>query len=225
MLTWAMAKNNRMKKNGLKYIVLIAIAGLLLYNSMYFKKLDVQKLVVETNLNPPDFAKQFWTAKFIPYLDSALEINSFISMLKGNSKAAFEKFSKTQGIGNAACFLVKGEGVIKSVSEDEVVVIVKSGSAETAAKLNTGIYFGNAVRDVTGKINMGDFGNTMDFNSVSSELNKIVRTQVVLPFKSKAIKGVTVQFVACAEINQEQISTTDIQLLPVKIIMKQIAGN
>jgi predicted lipoprotein len=153
-------------------------------------------------------------------MDSAVEINSFIKMLKENPKAVFEKYAKTQGIGNISFFLVKGEGIIESANEDDVLVTVKSATGEIQLKLNTGIYFGNAVRDVTGKISMGDFKNTMDFNSVSTELNKIVSTQVIQPFKAKAVKGTTVQFVGCAEINKEQVKIDNIELLPVKISLK-----
>lgn len=208
-------------KKWLKYIVLIAVAGLLAYNSVYFKKLDAKKEVVETNLNPAAFAQKFWAEKFTSYLDSAVEINGFVKMLQENPKDVFEKYSKTQGIGNVSFFLVKGEGMITDVQEDNIIVLSKAGTAALTVKLNTGIYFGNAVRDVTGLISMGDFSNTMDFNSVSSELNKIVRTQVILPFKTNVAKGKTVQFVGCAEINKEQINTAGIQLLPVKININQ----
>jgi predicted lipoprotein len=207
-------------KKWLKYIVLIAVAGLLAYNSMYFKKLDAKKEVAETELKPAEFAQKFWATKFTAYLDSAVEINSFVKMLQENPAAVFEKYSKTQGIGNVSFFLVKGEGLITDVQEDNVIVLAKAGAAALTVKLNTGIYFGNAVRDVTGLISMGDFSNTMDFNSVSSELNKIVRIQVILPFKAKAVKGTTVQFVGCVEINKEQINTDNIQLLPVKLNFK-----
>ena len=210
-----------MNKKWLKYIVLIAVAGLLAYNSVYFKKLDAKKEVAEMDMKPAEFAQKFWATKFSASLDSAVEINRFVKMLQENPKDVFEKYSKTQGIGNVSYFLVKAEGVITDVNEGNVIVLARSGAAELPVKLNTGIYFGNAVRDVTGLISMGDFSNTMDFNSVSSELNKILRTQVVLPFKTKAVKGTTVQFVGCAEINREQINTVDIQLLPVRINIKQ----
>lgn len=209
-----------MIKKWLKCIVLIAVTGLLVYNSVYFKKLDARNEVTATNLNPAEFAQKFWKEKFSHYMDSAVEIGDFINMLKENPKMVFEKYAKTQGIGNSSFFLVKGEGVIKSANEDEVLVALKHGSEEIQAKINTGIYFGNAVRDVTGMINMGNFSNTMDYNNVSSELNKIVRTQVVMPFKTKAEKGKTVQFVGCAEINKEQVKIDNIELLPVKISLK-----
>ncbi len=208
-------------KKWLKYIVLIAVAGLLAYNSVYFKKLDAKKDVPGIDMKPAEFAQKFWTEKFAAHLDSAVEINGFVKMLQENPKAVFEKYSKTQGIGNVSFFLVKGEGLVTDVQEDSVIVLAKTGTSAIEVKLNTGIYFGNAVRDVTGLISMGDFSNTMDYNSVSAELNKIVRTQVALPFKKQAVKGATVQFVGCVEINKEQINAADIQLLPVRINIQQ----
>jgi len=211
-----------MAKRLVKYLVLLIVIGLFGYNSVYFKKLDAKTMeqTAETNLSPVEIAQKFWTKQFHSYLDSAVEINGFLKMLKENPKQTFEKYSQSQGIGNTSFFLVKGDGVITNISDDDVTVAAKSNNDVTTIKLNTGIYFGNAVRDVTGKISMGDFSNTMDFNTVSSELNKIVHTQIVTPFKIKAVKGAAIQFVGCVEINQEQINTDNMQVLPVKIIVK-----
>ena len=206
-----------MKNKGLKYFILIVAAGLLAYNSVYFKKLDAQKTQISATLNPTDYAQKFWTSELPRYLDSSVEVNHLFNLLKVDPKTAFNQFAHTQGIGNTSVFLVKGEGVVESIAEDEVIVLAKSGTDKVLVKLNTGMYFGNAVRDATGIVKMDDFSNTRDFNIVSSELNKIVSKQVVLPFKSKAVKGMTVQFVACTEMNKEQIHTDDILLLPVRI--------
>ena len=107
------------------------------------------------------------------------------------------------------------------VKDDHVIVKENSGATETKVKLNTGLYFGNAVRDVTGLIKMGDFGNTIDYNSVSSELNKIVQAEVIYPFKTKAKKGDSISFIGCAEINKDQVNTDNIELLPVKISLNK----
>lgn len=209
-----------MNKKWLKYIVLIAVAGLLAYNSVYFKKLDAKKEVAAIGLKPAEFAQKFWTNQFIPYCTNAVEINSFIKMLKENPEKTFKEYAYTTRIGSSSCFLIKGEGKIVSIKEDDVIVAAKFGTDISEVQLTTGMYFGNAVRDVTGKINMGDFSNTSDYNAVSSELNKIVSTQVVMPFKTKAVKGETVQFVGCIEINKEHINTDNIQILPVQINYK-----
>lgn len=210
-----------MSKKLVKYIVLIAVAGLLAYNSVYIKKPNgTKEPSINTTLDPAQFAQQFWTTTFATYMDSATEINNFIQLIKNEEKTTIAKYSKTQGIGNTAYFLVKGEGIVTAVNEDDVTVAAKLGNNTINVKLNTGIYFGNAVRDVTGKISMGDFANTMDFNTVSSTLNKMVQTTVVAPFKAKAVKGAYLQFVACAEMNTGQINTDNMLLLPVKIMVK-----
>ena len=209
-----------MNKKWIKYLVWIVIASLLAYNSVYIKKTDTNTNAAATNVDPAQFAQQFWANTFTPYLDSAVEINSFVQQLKTDTKKTIAAYSKTQGIGSTAYFLIKGEGVVTAVNDDNVMVAVKLGDNTTPVKLNTGIYFGNAVRDVTGKISMGDFGNTMDYNTVSATLNKMVQTKVVAPFKAKVVKGNTIQFVGCVEMNTEQINTDNIQLLPVKIILQ-----
>lgn len=209
-----------MNKKWITYSVLIVAAGLLAYNSVYFKKLDAKKEIVTANLSPEQFAQQFWTSTFIPYLDSAVEVNSFVQQLKADPKKTIASFSKTQGIGSTVYFLIKGQGSVTAVLDDKVMVTAQSGTNSITVQLNTGIYFGNAVRDVTGKIRMGDFSNTMDYNTVSATLNKIVQTQLLQPFKSKIVKGNTIQFVACAEMNTEQMNIDNIQLLPVQIKIK-----
>jgi predicted lipoprotein len=206
-----------MNKKLIRYIIFVTVAGLLLYNSVYFKKLDAKTEAVQTDLDPGAFAQKFW-ANFAAAADSAVEINSFVQQLKADATATVAKYAKSQGIGNTVYVLVKGEGFISAINEDDVLLLVKSGTQEIKIKINTGIYFGNAVRDVTGKIKMGDFTNTMDYNNVSVELNKIVRSKIVMPFKATAKKGQLVQFAGCIELNTEKINADNIMVLPVKII-------
>ncbi len=210
-----------MNKKWLKYLVLIVVAALLAYNSVYFKKLDAKKTTVQTKLDPSQFARSFWKEKFTSYLDRAVEINNFLKLLKDDPNGTFTKHARTQGIGNTSCFLLKGEGQIMEVKDDHLVVKINPEVPETKIKLNSGLYFGNAVRDVTGLIKMGDFGNTIDYNSVSSELNKIVQAEVISPLKTKVKKGDTISFVGCAEINREQVNADNIELLPVKILINK----
>lgn len=205
-----------MNKKLIRYIVFVIVAGLLLYNSVYFKKLDAKMEAVQTDLDPVAFAQKFW-ANFSA-ADSAVEITSFVQQLKTDATATVAKYAKSQGIGNTAYVLVKGEGIVNAINEDDVLLLVNPGTQETKVKINTGIYFGNAVRDVTGKIKMGDFSNTMDYNNVSVELNKIVRSKIVMPFKANTKKGQLVQFTGCIELNTEKINADDITVLPVKII-------
>jgi predicted lipoprotein len=94
---------------------------------------------------------------------------------------------------------------------------LKPASGTVNIKLLTGNYFGNAIRDLSGYIQMGDFKNSMDYNLVASELNKIVFNQVINPFKTKAVKGAAVQFVGCAELNRDKPNIENSTIIPLKL--------
>jgi predicted lipoprotein len=207
-----------MSNKWIKYILLFCVAGLLAYKSVYFKKLDTLKSVAEANEKPADYAQFIWKNILMPYIDSAVEVNDFVEQLKDNPTSTFEKYSHSQGIGNASYLLVKGEGIVSSINQNEIVLAIKSSNLKI--KLNTEIYFGNAIRDVTGEIKMSDFNNSIDYNNASTELNKIVNAQVILPLKKEAVKGATFQFVGSVEMNKENFDFKDIEILPLKIKMK-----
>ncbi len=210
-----MGKNNFISL--LKYIGIISFSALVLYNSVYFTKLDVHQEVVVKQLDPVSYAQKFWSGKFATALDNAIEINSFIKMLRENSQQTFDKYAHSQGIGDQYFFLVKGEAIVKKIGDEEVMLLLNSGEEEVPIFISTGVYFGNAVRDVTGLIHMGDFTNTMDFNSVSAELNKILQRSVILPFKSTVKMNTSVHFMGCIELNKAQKGVSRFELLPVSI--------
>lgn len=205
-----------MNKKLITYAVWGLLAVILAYNSITIKKLDA-KTEASAHLDPVAYARKFWSGKFTQSMDSAINLVLLKQALKENTQAAFAKYSKTQGVGNNACFLVKAEGTVDKINEDNIQLSVKSGDAVFLVKLNTGLYFGNGVRDVTGLISMDDFANTMDFNSVSKELNKLALTEVIAPFKAKAVKGSVLQFIACLELSNGQSDIENKELLPVKI--------
>ena len=112
---------------------------------------------------------------------------------------------------------MKGEGQIESINENDASVIIKSDSTSIGARIATEFVFGNAIRDASGLIDINEFNNTMDFNNVSAEINKIIRTEVLPPFKSTAKKGDMVQFVGAIELNQEHPDLENIEIIPVTL--------
>lgn len=77
--------------------------------------------------------------------------------------------------------------------------------------------FGNALRDAPGLIKINDFTNTMDLNNIAAEVDKIIRTEVLPPFKSSVKKGDTITFAGAFELNQEHINLDKIEILPVAL--------
>jgi len=205
-----------------KYIILIVIMATVAYNSVYFKKLDeVNASRSAKQFNAAAYAQTFWTTKLIPNLDKAIDITQLTTMLSTNASKTFDTYSHALGIGNLRYFLVKGEGTIASVNEDDVSILLQPDTSRQILTLATEYIFGNAIRDATGLVNVNDFTNTMDFNNVSAELNKIIRERVLPPFKQQAKKGDKVEFTGAIELKKEHLDISKIEVMPVAIMSNE----
>jgi len=203
-------------KKLLKYTAGIILIVVLAYNSVYFRKLDAMK-ASSSKFDAKAFARNYFNNKLIPSLSGAVEINQLISLLESNKEQTFERYGHVLGIGNIRYFLVKGEGQITSINENDMTILAKADTATKSIRIATEFVFGNAIRDASGKIDINEFSNTMDFNSVSSEINKIVRAEVLPAFKASAKKGNTVQFAGAIELNKEHLNVDDIELMPAQL--------
>src|SRR5215831_13308895 len=199
-----------------KYIILILVIIVVAYNSVYFKKLnDVRASKAATEFNAARYAQTFWDNKLIPDLNKAIDIGQLTTILSTDTATAFDNYSHALGIGNLRYFLVKGTGTITSINEDDVSVLVDS--SKQTITIATEYIFGNAVRDATGLININEFNNTMDFNNVSAEINKIIREKVLPSFKQHAKKGNKIEFVGAIELNKEHLDLSKIEVIPVSL--------
>jgi len=201
-----------------KYIILIVVIVVIGYNSVYFRKLDeVKASLTAKEFNAAQYAQTFWTNKLEPNLNKAIDITQLTTKLSSNADNTFATYSHALGIGNLRYFLVKGKGTITSINEDDITVLLQSDTSKQAITLATEYIFGNAVRDATGLININEFNNTMDFNNVSAELNKIIRAKVLPSLKQKARKGSEIEFTGAIELNKEHLDLSNIEVIPVAI--------
>lgn len=203
-----------------KYTIAIIIIAFVAYNSVYFKKLDeVKAAKAATTFDAPKYAQTFWSTKLMPNLNKAIDLNQLTAMLSTDPAKTFDNYSHALGIGNLRYFLVGGKGSIASINEDDFTIALDSSNQTIT--LVTEYVFGNAVRDATGLININEFSNTMDFNNVSAELNKIIRQKVLPPFKQQAKKGDKIEFVGAIELNKEHLDLSHIEVIPVEIKIVQ----
>jgi predicted lipoprotein len=205
-----------MRKNVLRYILSIIVILLVAYNSVYFKKLDEVKAAKDAKtFDAAAYAQGFWEKKLMPNLDSAVNFGELMHTFGANTAVAFDEYSHALGIGNLRYFLIRAEGQVKAIDADNVIVTVKE-SPQTTIKIATEYIFGNAVRDATGLININDFSNTMDFNNVSAEINKIVRAKI-LPLLKNVKVGDKIDFTGAMELNKEHINLLQIEVIPVAV--------
>jgi predicted lipoprotein len=78
--------------------------------------------------------------------------------------------------------------------------------------------FGNVLRDCTGSIRMDDFRNSMDFNNISVEINKIVNTGIIPGLKQKVTEDDFFYFEGAAGIMKGITDSDTIELIPVRLI-------
>jgi predicted lipoprotein len=201
----------------IKYILVAAVLGLLGYKSIYIKKLsEVRKAAIE-KFDAAIFSKKLWDEKMPAKIDSAVDLSVLIQAVTTGKEAALIKYSNALGIGNYRYALIKTQATVASVNDDEVLVQLPVADSVISAVLATEYIYGNAVRDASALVDVKDFPNTSDLNSISEEMNKIIRATVLPSFKKGVKKGDKVNITAAVELNKEHIKWNGLELLPVRL--------
>jgi predicted lipoprotein len=206
-----------MWKKTLKYGVLMAVIGLVGFNSVHFEKLSTRKATAGPGatgkFDAASYAQNFWTDKLLPATAQAPDLSTLLTELKANPQAAFAK-SHALGIGNIRYFLVRGAGTVASVDKNDVTVRLADG---TNVQLATEYVFGNAARDASGLIRNQDFDNTADLNALAEQLNGLIRARVVPRLRADAKPGSAVQFAGALELNQAHLHLNKLEVMPLAV--------
>ncbi|MBI3719614.1 MAG: DUF2291 family protein [Sphingobacteriales bacterium] len=206
----------------IKYILLLLAVVLVAYKSVYFEKLSERKSNnTAIAFDATAFSKKLWLQQFPVKLDNAVALPVLMEAINKSSTTAFTQYTNALAVGNYRYALVKLDAVVTSVKEDEVLINVQAGDSVLQASLATEFIYGNSIRDASGLVQVKDYPNTSDLNSISEALNKIVRSEVLPSFKSAVKKGNTVNAVAAVELNKEHIHWQGLEFIPLRISIKQ----
>jgi predicted lipoprotein len=196
----------------LKYLLIAATILLLGYNSIDIKPLDQVKKAGQ-KFDAVAYARDFLNKKMPPVFEKATSISDLVTALSADKNKAFNDLSHAVSIGNVRHFLVKGEGVISKINEDDIVLTVKDKMVYIA----TEFIYGSSIRDAAGLFDIKQFTNNADMNNISAEINKIIRMELLPPFKRKVKIGDTVQFIGALELNQEHPVLDNFEVLPIDL--------
>jgi len=205
----------------IKYLLLIVVIGLVAYKSVYVKKLSGMKVANNEKFDAVSFSKKLWEEKLPAKLGSAVDLAIFIKATQTNQADAFSKYTNALGIGNYRYALIKAEGIVTDINEDDIMLQLKLGDSLMKAKLATEFIYGNAIRDASGLVDVKNFPNTMDLNNISEELNKMVRKTVLPPFKTAIKKGDKLIVTGAIEIHKEHIKWNELEIIPVQLQIVQ----
>ncbi|MDN3669334.1 DUF2291 domain-containing protein [Echinicola jeungdonensis] len=207
-----------MKRKVIKRIVVAGILLTGLASSISIKKLDKVRAEAEAGkFDPVAYAQDFWDNELMPNLGGATLLSHLIPLLDQNPEKAFNEYSKALGIGNIRFFMVQGKGEIREIDENEITVMVQTEEGFHPVRIATEYIFGNAVRDASGRVDMADFEQTMDFNNVSAEINQLIRKEVLPGLKQNSQVGDKITFYGAIEMNKEQVNLSDLEIIPVKV--------
>jgi hypothetical protein len=199
-----------MGKKVLKCSVIAVIVLFLAYNSIYIKKLS-DVLAANKAFNATAYAQNYLDQKLIPSIGKTPSTDTLLNLIKTNTSIAFDHYSHAMDIGNIRYFMTKGSGTVTGMDESDVYITTP---AHQSIRIATEYVFGNALRDAPGIIDINAFTNSGDLNSISSEVNKIVRTKVLPPFKSAVKKGDEIEYAGAFELNRQHLNTDSIEVIP-----------
>ena len=198
----------------MKYIIGIAIAGLVLYNSVYFGPLDAHLAETEeVEFDAKTFVDAIWDNEMLAAYDSAALLVDLIERLEEAPKLAFNQEAKALGIGNIGYFKVQGEGTILKINEDNILVEVGNRVIE----IETEFIFGNAIRDASGLIKLNDYDRTSDFNSISESINEKIRQKVIPEFRKDLELGNQIRFKGALELNKAHLDLQQLEIIPISL--------
>ena len=201
----------------LKYVLLVAVIGLVGYKSVYIKKLSEVKNSTGEKFDAISFSTKLWNEKMPAKMDSAVDLSTLMNAVSQDKEAAFKQYSNALGIGNYRYALIKTKAKVIAVNEDEIQLQLPIADSQMNAVLATEYIYGNAIRDASALVDVKDFPNSSDLNSISEEMNKIIRTNLLPSFKTTVKKGDTLAITAAVELNKAHLKWTGLELLPVRL--------
>jgi predicted lipoprotein len=201
-----------------KYSLVLALIVLVGYNSVYVTKLsEVKNASKAATFDAVAYARNFLHKTVPANKNKAIDLPTLCQLLATSPRKAFS-YSHAQNNGNTRFFMVKGEGDIIKLDAENAYLGVAGVTPKVL--LATEYIIGNAARDGSGLISVDEFTTTMDMNNVSEELNKLIRTQVLPPFKSAAKQGDHVLFTGCMELQQNKPVPDSIEIIPLVLTIK-----
>ena len=189
-----------------KYAAAAAIIAFLVYHSIYFENLeDIKEQRLRGTFNAAEYARDFWDNQLFSVLDKAVNVKELIELFNTNMNEAIRRYGKAPGVSRTYAYLIQGNGKILTITEDFLEVSIREPQTNPDIKISSGFYIpGNAVRDGSGLIDVSEFSDTMKFNEISGEINKIVVKEVIRPFLEKKPKvGKTIRFFGATQVAQD----------------------
>jgi predicted lipoprotein len=198
--------------------MLIGAAGVICWLFPLFHVVPLKRALAAKSAKVFDaaqFAENFWTEKLLPAIDKAVPVEKLLPAIQADPAAARTNYAHSSGLGDSYIYFLHGEGKVVSISGDEIFLAVSANATNAEIVLETGLIFGNTLRDGTGLLSASDYPDSQDFNDIAAALNKIDGTRV-LPKLRAAKVGAKISFAGCAEVEDESTDLKPLKVIPIQ---------
>jgi len=199
-------------------ILLIVAASGLCWLFPLFHVVPLKRVLEEKSANIFDaaqFSDIFWSEKLLPSINKAVPAEKLLPAIRADPAVAKTNYSRSLGMGDSYIYFLRGEGKVVSISGDEIFLAVSESATNAEIVLETGLIFGNTLRDGTGLLSASDYPDSQDFNDIAAALNKIAVTRV-LPKLREAKVGAKISFAGCAEVDDESTDLKPLKVIPIQ---------
>ena len=207
-------------KGIIKYVLLLVVIALVGYKSVYLKKLSTMGVSGDEKFDAVAYTNKLWNEKLPAKLDSAVGLSILTGEIQRDPEKAFQQYSHAMAIGNYRYSIVRFEGRVDSVLEDEIILEQYPDDTLVFVHLNTEFIYGNAVRDASNLVDIRDFTNNTDLNNISEAFNKKVRTEILPAFKKQVKVGDMVEVTGAMKFNKAHPDVKYLEILPVRLKIK-----
>jgi len=197
-------------------MVLTALAAVVLVAAAFNVKVvsasDADTAASEGQLDPAAYAAERFDDIAAQVEDEAVPLADLLAQLEGGADEA--EFGNTSGASSAYAFPVTFTAVAGTATPPILPVTVEGVPAETTVQVQIGPALnGTALRDVTGEISFNEFTNQLEYQNVSTQLNDLVRTDVLEGFDAAAAAGKTVEVTgAFLRVNPQLVSVVPVSI-------------
>jgi len=202
-----------------RWLIAIAICAVIGWMFPLFHVVPLKTAVAEqaaARFDATTFAQSFWPDKLLPQGQKAVSAEVLLAAIQAGPAYAKTNYSRSVGLSENYFYFLQGRGKVVSVSDDTVGIAVTPDSTNVEIALQTGLIFGDAIRDGTGLVNSSDYPNSQDFNDISAALNHIVESKILPDLRQQAKIGTTLSFAGCAEVDDESTDLHPLKVTPIE---------
>lgn len=161
---------------------------------------------------PADYAAEHFDADIVPAITKdATELPTLLDDLAAGADEA--DFGHSAGSSSAYSFPVTFTGVAGAPNGSILPVTVEGLPEGVVVQVQIGPAInGTAIRDATGTVNFNDFTNQLEFQEVATELNTLVKDQVLADVDPATLEGKTITVTgAFTRVNPALVSVVPVE--------------